>query len=185
MSTHVSHEVLQLLADGELTGDAAKAARLHVNKCGSCARFLEAQKQFNRRLRSIPGPRLPQEFTDTVLSGLGIPPRVPFLYRAFEHVASIVAVFVVVAMGGTIWALLSLAAGESDGGQPPPAHRVIDAVEKWFANFTAPVGNWLQSLSLHMPGGLASKVVVMLLLMVTVVAVIDWLIQRKGTASGV
>jgi anti-sigma factor RsiW len=185
MNTHVSHDMLQLLADGELTGDAGTEARAHLKECAACARYFQVQRRFNRRMRNLPGPRLPQEFTESVMASLGIPPRVPLIFRLFEHIASVVAVFVVIAMGGTIWALVAIADGNAVENHPLPAHGVVDAVEGWFRDLTAPAVNWLQQVSLQLPGGLSSTIVVTVLLMATLVAVIDWLIQRNGTASGV
>ena len=135
-------------------------------------------------MRAIPTPRLRREFTENVLTSLGIPRQPSLLYRSFEHIASIVAVLFVLGMGGTVWALLALASGEQEASRNHSFQGVGDAAWQWCETHLVGFGNWLLDISPRVPGG-GTKIVVMILLMVTAIAILDWLIRRKGPAGEV
>jgi anti-sigma factor RsiW len=183
MTEHVTHEVLQLLADGELAGDAAQSVQRHVRECASCSATFGTMAKFDRFVRTMPVPALRREFTRDLISRLGIPPHTPLLFRIFEHAASVVAVILVVMMGATVWALVALADGESGVNQDFPGQRVVNVAGRWLERGYVDFGDWLSRIIPNVFASQAAKVAVMLLLMVPLVAFVDWLIGRKGTAG--
>ena len=183
MTEHFTHEMLQLLADGELTGDAAQSVRRHVRECASCSAAVRTMVKFDRFARTIPVPVLRREFTQDLCSRLGIQPHTPLLFRILEHAASVVAVILVVMMGATVWALIALAGGGYGVNQEFPGQRVVNVAGKWLESGYVEISDWLSRIIPNVFGGQAAKIAVMLLLMVPLVALVDWLVRRKGTAG--
>jgi len=184
MTDHVSHETLALLADGELAGDAARAVRRHLRECEQCSRELAGNVEFNRHMRALPSPRLRREFTQVVLSNLGIPRRPSFLDRCFEHFASIVAAFLVLVMGGSVGLMLTIA-DNAQGGTPGLTRvTAADKAWRWFEMRFGELEDLLADQLSRAPGGMAAKIAVMILLMVTAVSVVDWIIRQKESAKG-
>ncbi len=183
MTEHVTHEMLQLLADGELTGDTALSVQQHIRECASCSATFGTLVKFDRFARTIPVPVPRREFTQDLFSRLGIQPHTPLLFRIFEHVASVIAVLLVVMMGATVWALIALAGGDFGVHQEFPGQKVVNVAGKWLESGYVEFGDWLSRIIPNVFGGQAAKIAVMLLLMVPLVAVVDWLVGRKGTAG--
>ncbi len=183
MTEHVTHELLQLLADRELTGDAAQSVVRHIRECASCSATFGTMVQFDRFARTMPVPVLRREFTRDLISRLGIQPHTPMLFRIFEHAASVVAVLLVVMMGATVWALIALSGGEYGVKQEFPGQRVVNVAGKWLESGYLQFGDWLSRIVPEVFGGQAARIAVMLLLMVPLVALADWLAGRKGTSG--
>jgi len=183
MTEHVTHETLQLFADGELTEASAQSVRHHLQECASCSAALGTMVKFDRFARSMPVPVLRREFTRDLLTRLGIQPRTPLLFRLLEHAASVVAVLLVVWMGATVWALIALAGGDHGVNQEFPGQGVVNAAGKWLERGYVEFGDWLSRIVPNVFGGQAAKIAVMLLLVIPLVALVDWLVGRNGTAG--
>jgi|WetSurMetagenome_2_1015567.scaffolds.fasta_scaffold196270_2 hypothetical protein len=181
MTEHVTHEVLQLLADGELTGETAQWVQDHIQACASCSATFRMMVKFDRFARAMPVPVVRREFTQDLLSRLGIRQPPSLLFRIVEHAASVVAVFLVVMMGATIWALMSLSNGGDGVNQEFPGQKVFGATGKWLEAAYGGFGDWLSRIVPNVFGGQAAKIAVMLLLMVPLVALVDWLVGRRST----
>jgi hypothetical protein len=180
MTEHITHEMLQLLADGALYGDAARSVQNHLGECADCSATFATMVKFDRFVRAMPLPVLRREFPQDLLSRLGIRPPTPFLFRIVEHAASVVAVFLVVLMGVTIGALLSLSNGGEGANQELPGQKVLSPAVKWMETAYGEFGDWLSRIVPLVFGSQTAKIVVMLLLMVPLVALVDWLVGRKG-----
>jgi anti-sigma factor RsiW len=181
MTEHITHEMLQLLADGELSVDAAQSVQNHLRECASCSATFGAMVKFDRFARAMPVPVLRREFAQDLLSRLGIRPPTPFLSRMVEHAASVIAVFLVVFMGATIGALVSLS-NEGEGvNQEFPGQKVVSVAVIWMERAYSEFGDWLSRIVPLVFGSQTAKIAVMLLLMVPLVALVDWLVGRKGT----
>ena len=183
MTDHILRETLQLVADGELAEEAARSVRLHLKTCESCRKVYQSLAQFDRLMRFVPVRSLPRDFTAGVLSRLGIQPRTPFLFRVLEHFASLVAVILVAAMGGSVWALLSLQLGHDAGSQSMSQFQPLEVVGVWMETSWDEFAGWMQHALLLLPQGQASKIFLMIILTAFVVAVIDWIVQRRGAAG--
>jgi anti-sigma factor RsiW len=184
MSEHVSRETLQLLADGQLDREAVKSVRRHLEKCAGCAASYGSMTKFNDFMRRMPSPVLEREFADKVLLSLGIPPRPSLTFRFLAHAASIVGFFMVVLMGGTIWALLTFAHDGEVTGQKLPGAREVETVGNWVTSAYASAGVWISRALSTMQISQGARVLFVLLLMATLVAAGERLAGRKRTTSG-
>jgi hypothetical protein len=180
MTDHVSRETLQLMADGELSEEAVRSVRLHVGSCDSCQKAYRSLVQFDRLMRNMPVRSLSQEFTNRVLARLGIQQRTPFLFRVLEHFASLVAVFFVAALGGTVWAVLALSSGQGSGGQSVDYLQPLEAAGTWLTASWSEFAQWMHNALLQLPEAQAVEIFLMIILTAFVVAVIDRVVQRRG-----
>jgi predicted anti-sigma-YlaC factor YlaD len=183
MTDHVLRETLQLMADGELAEEAARPVKLHLKTCESCRKVYQSLAQFDRLMRAVPVRALPRDFAAGVLSRLGIQQRPPFLFLVLEHFASLVAVCLVAAMSGTVWALLALPRGQDPGSQTMSHFQVLEGVGKWMETSWGEFAGWMQHALPRLPQAQAAKIFMMIILMAFVVAVIDRVVQRRGAAG--
>jgi hypothetical protein len=184
MSEHLSREVLQLLADRQLEGEAEKSARRHIEKCAGCASSFSAITKFDNLLRRMPSPVLEKDFADKVLLSLGISPRPSLTFRFLTHAASIIGFFMVVLMGGTIWALLTFARDGEVKGQKMPGAQELETVGTWVNAAYNTSGAWLSRVFSAIQLSQGARVLFILLLMATLVAAGERLASRKRTTSG-
>jgi len=180
MTDHVSRDILQLMADGELPQEVAQTARHHLDSCDSCRRNYQSLVHFDRLVRTMSVDSLPEDFTDRVLSRLGIQPRTPFLFRVLEHFSSLVVAVLVAAMGGTLWAVLALPASDGSGNQVLSRFQPLDAAGKWMETLWGEFTRWMQHALLLLPQTQAAKIFMMIILTAGVVGVIDRVVQRRG-----
>lgn len=183
MTDHVLRETLQLMADGELEEGEARSVRLHLKTCESCRKVHRSLTQFDRLMRTVPVRSLPRDFTTGVLSRLRIQQRPPLLFRVLENFASLVAVSLVAAMGGTVWALLALPRGQDAGSQSLSYVQVLDVGGKWLGTSWSDFAGWMQHALLRLPQAQAAKIILMIFLTAFVVAVIDRVVHRRGAAG--
>jgi anti-sigma factor RsiW len=184
MSEHVSPEMLQLLADGHLEGEAAESVRRHLQECAGCAASYGAITKFDRFMRRIPSPVLEKEFADRVLLTLGIPPRPSLTFRFLTHAASIVGFSMVVLMGGAIWAILTFAHEGEVTGEKIPGAQELETVVNWVNAAFATSGAWLSRVLSVMQMSQGAKVLFILLCMAVLVAAGERIAGRKRTTSG-
>ncbi len=183
MTEHPTHETLQLLADGELDGNAAFPVRRHLDLCTSCAATYACLVSFDRLMRTAPVLAPGPEFTQRVLSRLGIQPPVPWLFRILEHAASIVGVLLVVGMAAVVWILLARTGEVGNMQQELPGQVLLDGAGRWLEHGYAVSSGWLTRI-IHMAfGSQAGKITVMVLLMVPLVGFVDWMVRRKGATG--
>jgi predicted anti-sigma-YlaC factor YlaD len=182
MKVHVTREMLQLLADGQLQGDDAQSVKRHLAECTACASAFGAMTRFDRFMRAIPVPAVRNDFTEDLLSRLGIPRRSSLMFRLLGHAASLVAILLVVLMGGSIWALLTFANGGEGVTQEIPGQRLVDDGGKWLTGVYVEFGNWLSRVTGTLPWGQGAKIVVILLFMVTLISVGERRADRKRSA---
>jgi hypothetical protein len=182
MTGHISREMLQLLADGQLDKDASASAQRHLTECQECSSSLEEMKSFDRFLRAMPSPVLGRHFTENLLTRLGIERRPSVMFRLLGHAASFVSILLVLLMGGSIWALLAFAGWGKGIDEDLPGQRAVDGAGKWLGDVFVGLGSWMSQVSGFFPGSQAGRIVVILLIIVTLVFVSELLFSRRRSA---
>jgi anti-sigma factor RsiW len=184
MNDHLSPEMLQLLADGELPEDQAVAARVHMTVCPSCASAAQKIQRFDRALRRLPFNRTQPRFTQDVLTQLRILPRAPLAFRILEHAGSAFGVVLVLSV---LLVVYVSATSPGRGGELVPEgvagtvlQTVKSALDQGLAGFTG----WLAHALPQVFGHGAIGISLMLLLMVPAIALIDRLWGRKRVIGG-
>jgi anti-sigma factor RsiW len=183
MTEHPSHETLQLLADGELDGNSALSVRRHLDLCATCAATFASLVSFDRLMRTAPNVSPGREFTQRVLSRLGIQPKVPWHFRMLEHAASIVGVLLVAGMAAAVWIVLAQTGEVGKMQQELPGQILLDDAGRWMENAYAVCSGWLTRIVRTALGSQAGKITVMIVLMVPLVVFVDWRVRRKGAAG--
>jgi hypothetical protein len=179
MSEHLPGETFELLLDGALGADAEPSARRHLEQCAKCASAYAGLQAFDRLLRQQQVFEPAHNLTDDVLKRIGARPRMSLGYFLLEHTASVLAAIVVAMMAAAVWALLAFSGTAAPEAGTFPGESEIAQAESWMEKTYAGLSDWLSRVMVNMFAGHAVKIAMMLLIMVTLVAFVDWLVGRK------
>ena len=184
MNDHLTPDLLQFLADGELPEDQATAARAHLTACPSCASAARRIQRFDRALHRLPLQRSRPRFTQDVLGQLHIVPRAPLAFRILEHAGSAFGVMLVLSTLLVVYVSATSPGVGSEGVQQEVAGRVMQSVKSALDQGLTRFSGWLTHAAPQVFGHGAISVSLMLLLMVPAIALIDRLWGRKRMIGG-
>jgi hypothetical protein len=175
MNDHLTPDVLQMLADGELAEEQAAAARAHVNVCPSCALDAEKIQRFDRAMRMLPLQRSRRSFTRDVLAQLHVVPGTPLAFRILEHAGSIFGVVLVLSILLAVYVSTTSRGHGGEGVTGAVFQKMNLALDQGLAEFSG----WLAHAAPQVFSQGAIGISLMLLLMVPAIALVDRLWGRK------
>jgi len=184
MNDHLTPEMLQQLADGELPEEQTVAAHVHLSACPSCASTARKMQRFDRALRRLPLHRTRSRFTQDVLAQLQIVPRAPLAFRILEHAGSVFGVVLVLSILLLVYVSATSPGRGSEGVQEGTSGRVLQTMDSALDQGMAVFSGWLMHAAPQVFGHGAIGISLMLLLLVPAIALVDWLWGRKRVMGG-